>query len=100
MNRSKLRTIAIVLSSLAVLSGSLGIDTGYARGGGGFGGGHMGGFGGGASFSSGHVGGGTAGLSGMGATHMSFGRSDFGNRNALSGSAPFCATGSIAAGCQ
>ena len=43
MTRSKLRKIAIVLSSLAVLSGSFGIDAAYARGGGGFGGGHMGG---------------------------------------------------------
>ena len=43
MTKSKLRKIAIVLSSLAVLSGSFGIDAAYARGGGGFGGGHMGG---------------------------------------------------------
>jgi hypothetical protein len=101
MNRSKLRKIAIVVSSLAALSGSLGIDAAYARGGGGFGGGHMGGFGGGSAFSSGHVGGGMAGLSGMGATHMSFGRSDFGHPNALrSQQAPFCGSGSIAVGCQ
>ena len=50
MTKSKLRKIAIVLSSLAVLSVGFGIDTAYARGGGGFGGGfgggHMGGFGG------------------------------------------------------
>jgi hypothetical protein len=43
MTRSKLRKIAIVLSSLAFLGGSFGIDAAYARGGGGFGGGHMGG---------------------------------------------------------
>ena len=51
MTKSKLRKIAIVLSSLAVLSGGFSIDTAYARGGGGFGGGgfgggHAGGFGG------------------------------------------------------
>jgi hypothetical protein len=58
MTKSKLRKIAIVVSSLAVLSGSLGIDTAYARGGGGFGGGHMGGFAGGSigAFSAGHNG--------------------------------------------
>jgi hypothetical protein len=65
MNRFKLRKIVIIVSSLAVLSGSLGIDAAYARGGGGFGGGHMGGFGGGSTFSAGHVGGGMAGLNGM-----------------------------------
>ncbi len=51
MTKSKLRKIAIILSSLAVLSGGFGIDTAFARGGGGFGGGgfgggHVGGFGG------------------------------------------------------
>jgi hypothetical protein len=39
MTRFKLRKIAIVLSSLAVLSGGLGFESAYARGGGGFGGG-------------------------------------------------------------
>ena len=34
MTKSKLRKIAIVLSSLAVLSGGFGIDTAYARDGG------------------------------------------------------------------
>jgi hypothetical protein len=34
MTKSKLRKIAIVLSSLAVLSGGLGIDTAHARDGG------------------------------------------------------------------
>jgi hypothetical protein len=43
MIKSKLRKIAIVLSALTVLSGSFGIDAAYARGGGGFGGGHLGG---------------------------------------------------------
>ena len=47
MTKSKLCKVAILLSSLVVLSGGLGIDTAYARGGGGFGGGHIGGFGGG-----------------------------------------------------
>jgi hypothetical protein len=101
MTKSKLRKIAIVVSSLVVLSGGLGIDTAYARGGGGFGGGHIGGFGGGSvgAFSTGHIGGGMAGLGGMGGTHVSFGRSDIGHRNALSsGQAPFCNYGSIA--CQ
>ena len=57
MTKSKLHKIAIVLSSLAVLSGGFGIDTAYARGGGGFGGGgHIGGFGGG-GFGGGHMGG-------------------------------------------
>jgi hypothetical protein len=56
MTKSKLRKIAIILSSLAVLSGGFGIDTAYARGGGGFGGGgHIGGFAGG-GFGGGHIG--------------------------------------------
>jgi hypothetical protein len=60
MTKSKLRKIAIILSSLAVISGGFGINTAYARGGGGFGGGgfgggHIGGFGG------GHMGGGFGG---------------------------------------
>ena len=37
MTKSKLCKVAILLSSLVVLSGGLGIDTAYARGGGGFG---------------------------------------------------------------
>ena len=65
MTKSKLRKIAIILSSLAVLSGGFGIDTAYARGGGGFGGGgfgggHVGGFGGvhmGGGFGGDHIGG-------------------------------------------
>jgi len=54
MTKAKLRKLAIILSSVAALTGSVGIETAYARGGGGFGhagmgGGfsHMGGFGGG-----------------------------------------------------
>jgi len=57
MTRSKLRKIAIVLSSLAVLSGSFGIVAAYARGGGGFGGGHMG-----SGFGGGRMGGGFGGI--------------------------------------
>jgi len=106
MTKSKLGKIA--LASLAVLSGGLGIDTAYARGGGGLGGGHMGGFGGGAvgAFSAGHIGGGMPGLGGltrpaeMGGAHISFERSDFGHRNALSGNAPLCEYGSISTSCQ
>jgi hypothetical protein len=45
MSTSRLRKLACVLSACAVLIGGLGIDTAYARGGGGFGGGHIGGFG-------------------------------------------------------
>jgi hypothetical protein len=66
MTKSKLRKIAIILSSLAVLSGGFGIDTAHARGGGGFGGGgHIGGFGGG-GFGGSHMG-------GFGGAHMSGG---------------------------
>ncbi len=69
MTKSKLRKIAIVLSSLAVLSGGFGIDTAFARGGGGFGGGgfgggHMGGFAGvhmSGGFGGDHIGGGFGG---------------------------------------
>ena len=104
MTKSRLRKIAIVVSSLAVLSGSLGIDTAYARGGGGFWWRPYGRF-------RGRLDrclqrrpqwGGMAGLGGMGATHMNFGRSDFGHPNALrSEQPPFCGgSGSIAAGCQ
>jgi hypothetical protein len=90
MTKSKLRKIAIVLSTLTVLSGGFGIDAAYARGGGfggghigGFGGGHMGGFGGihtggigadhiGSEFGGSHMGGGFDGIhtGGIGADHI------------------------------
>jgi hypothetical protein len=61
MTKGKLRKIVCILSACAVLSGGLGIDSAYARGGGGGhgGGGHIGGFGGGhiGGFGGGHVGG-------------------------------------------
>jgi hypothetical protein len=50
MSTSRLRKLACVLSACAVLTGGLGIDASYARGGGGFGGGHAG-------FEAGHIGG-------------------------------------------
>jgi hypothetical protein len=50
MSTSRLRKLACVLSACAVLTSGLGIDTAYARGGGGFGGGHAG-------FEAGHIGG-------------------------------------------
>jgi hypothetical protein len=65
MTNSTLRKLVIIVSSVAALAGGVGIDTAYARGGGGFGGGHMGGgFGGGhmgGGFDGGHMGGGFAG---------------------------------------
>jgi hypothetical protein len=54
MTKAKLRELIIVLSSVVALTGGLGVETAYARGGGGFGHagmgggfGHMGEFGGG-----------------------------------------------------
>jgi hypothetical protein len=49
MTNSTLRKLVIIVSSVAAPAGGVGIDTAYARGGGGFGGGHMGGSFGGAN---------------------------------------------------
>src|ERR1700730_3878482 len=77
MTNSTLRKLVIIVSSVAALAGGVGIDTAYARGGGGFGGGHMGGsFGGGhergGGFCAGHMGGEFGGgrLGGVGIAHM------------------------------
>src|SRR6476646_9887270 len=76
MTKATLRKLAIILLSAAALSGGLGADAAYARGGGGFGAGHMGGgYGGGhmGSFGGGHMG-------GFGGGHIDegFGRSHLG----------------------
>jgi hypothetical protein len=56
MTKATLRKLVIIASSVAALSAGLGIDAAYARGGGGFGGGHGGG-----GFGGGHMGGGLGG---------------------------------------
>ena len=68
MTKATLRKFMIMLLSAAALSGGLGADAAYARGGGGFGGGHMGG-----GFGGGHMG-------GFGGGHIDegFGRSHLG----------------------
>jgi hypothetical protein len=91
MTKATLRKFMIILLSAAALSGGLGADAAYARGGGGFGGGHMGGFGGGhmGGFGGGHMGGfggghtggfGGGHMGGFGGGHMDegFGRSHLG----------------------
>ena len=61
MTKATFRKFVIIVSSIAALGGCLGVNVAYARGGGGFGGGHMGGgFGGGhmsGGFGGGHAGG-------------------------------------------
>jgi hypothetical protein len=79
MSTSRLCKLACIVSACAVLTGGLGMNTAYARGGGGFGGGHAG-------FGAGHIGGfgrSTAGGSGgiaTGPTNFTgvFGRSSGG----------------------
>jgi hypothetical protein len=76
MTKATLRKFMIMLLSAAALSGGLGADAAYARGGGGFGGGHMGG-----GFGGAHMGGfGGAHGGGFGGGHMDpgFGRSHLG----------------------
>jgi hypothetical protein len=77
MTKATLRKFMIILLSAAALSGGLGADAAYARGGGGFGGGHMGG-----GFGGAHMGGGFGGGHGGGfdGGHMDpgFGRSHLG----------------------
>lgn len=120
MNRhtslSNLRHVAIVLSSLVALSSGLSIETAYARGAGGFGGGHFGGlasepafgpdhFGGDAALGTGHFGGETVGLGGLShsgeidGVHGNVGDHDFGF-HALDGLTPVCRLGSISPSCQ
>lgn len=84
MTKATLRKFMIILLSAAALSGGLGADAAYARGGGGFGGGHMGGGFGGAhmgGFGGGHMGGFGGGHGGgFDGGHMDpgFGRSHLG----------------------
>jgi hypothetical protein len=76
MTKATLRKFMIMLLSAAALSGGLGADAAYARGGGGFGAGHMGG-----GFGGGHTGGfGGGHMGGFGGGHIDegFGRSHLG----------------------
>jgi hypothetical protein len=89
MTKAMLRKFIIILSSAAALSGGLGADAAYARGGG-FGGGHMGGLGGGhmGGFGGGHMGGfggGHMGGFGGGRVDGGFGRSHLSGLGTMGG---------------